>query len=121
MSKILKIVLIFFTLSNNVYSQNLTDGKYKFTLAFSEHASRDTDATCDVLIKGNTVTVIHDGNEHITGKKGEIIYKGILLKHEKSGKWVVSESISDLTEKEIGACAGGPHIIDLKNKIFWSC
>jgi hypothetical protein len=57
----------------------------------------------------------------LTGKKGDIIEEGIIMKHTKTGKWIIGHIIKDRDAKEIGGCSNGPSVINFKQKIFWSC
>ena len=78
-------------------------------------------ATCTVIIKGDSVKVIHNGKGNLTGNKGDIVDARIIMKHTKTGKWIIGHNIKDKEAKEIGGCSDGPSIIDFKRKSFWSC
>ena len=94
---------------------------YTYSIAFAEWNGKTLGATCTVIIKGDHIKVLHNGNDKLTGKKGDIIDQGIITKHKQTGKWIISHSAKDKKSKSIGGCADGPSIIDFKNKKFWSC
>jgi hypothetical protein len=114
-------ILIFFVILSFVsFAQKPKDGIYTYKIAFAEHNGQSLGATCTIIIKGDKIKVIHNGNRNLTGKKGDILDQGIILKH-KSGKWIIGHSKKDKNASEIGGCSDGPQIIDFKHRIFWMC
>ena len=101
-------------------AQKPKDGTYTYSIAWDEWGGKTLGATCTVIIKGDSIKVIHDGKPGVTGKKGGIYAQGLIMKHRKSGKWIIGTSPKDKDAKEIGGCSG-PSIIDFKRKRFWSC
>lgn len=97
------------------------DGKYRYDIAFAEWNGKSMGEKVTVVIKGDSVKVIYEGNGQLTlTEPGEIIDEGILRKH-KSGKWIISKSENDTEIDEIGGCTDGPSVIDFKNKKYWMC
>lgn len=115
------LFLILLTNSLVLFSQKPKDGIYTYKVAFAEWGGKSLGTTCTVIIKGNTVKVLHNGKKGLEGKKGDMIAKGIIMKHIKTGKWIIANSSKDKYAKEIGGCSDGPPVIDFKNKIFWLC
>lgn len=113
--------LLFSVTTLIVHAQKPKDGTYTYTIAYAEWQGKSNGATCTVVIKGDSIKIIHDGKSNLTGKKGDIIDKGILMKHTKTGKWIVGHDAKDKEAKEIGGCSDGPSIIDFKKKRFWLC
>lgn len=74
-----------------------------------------------MIIRGSRIKVIHDGKPGVTGKKGDVYAEGIILKHRKTGEWIIGKHARDKDAKEIGGCSDGPSMIDFKRKRFWSC
>ena len=99
----------------------IDDGTYSFTIAFSEWGGKSLGTTCDVIIKGKSISVMHDGTGNLSGKKGDIILEGILMEHKKTEKLIIGNSKKDELAEEIGACTGGPSLIDLENRIVELC
>lgn len=102
-------------------AQKPKDGTYTYSIAFAEWQGKSSGATCTVIIKGDSIKVIHNGNRNLTGNKEDIIDEGIIMKHTKTGKWIIGRSSKDKDAKEIGGCAEGPSVIDFKHKKYWSC
>jgi hypothetical protein len=107
--------------SNVTFSQRPKDGIYTYSIAFAEWGGRTLGSTCLVKIKGDSIYVIHNGNKSVSGKKGDIFDSGIIMKHTKTGKWIIGHNKKDVNAKEIGGCSDGPTIIDFKRKIWWNC
>lgn len=117
--KNLLIISVMLVLGLKGFGQELKDGTYTFDIAFTEWDGKSLGSTCSIIIKGDSITIINDGS--LSGKKGEIIDKGVLRKHQATGKWIITHSKEDINAKEIGGCSGGPLEIDLINKKLWLC
>ncbi len=115
---ILKILLVVSIIS---FGQKPKDGTYTYSIAFAEWNGKSLGATGTVIIKGDSIKVVHNGKANLTGNKGDILEQGIILKHKKTGKWIIGHSNMDRNAVEIGGCSEGPTIIDFKRKMFWSC
>ena len=119
MIKILfSISILFSTLT--AFGQKPKNGTYTYTIAFAEWQGKSLGNTCTVKIKGDSIKIIHNGKGNLTGKKGDILDEGIILKH-KTGVWIIAHSKKDKNVDEVGGCTGGPSIIDFKKKKFWTC
>ena len=118
--KILFGLLLTLFASANLKGQILKDGIYTFTVAFSEWEGKSNRTTCKVIIKGDSIIVLNNGSGNLTGKKGEIIDRGIIMFHTKSGQFIIAKKPSDAYAPEVNGCEG-PSIIDFKRKIFWTC
>jgi hypothetical protein len=115
------LACLFFFAAVTAYSQKPKDGTYTYSIAWQEWGGKTLGATCTVIIKGDSIKVIHNGNPNVTGKKGSIYAQGIIMKHKKTGKWIIGRTEKDKDAKEPGGCDDGPAVIDFKNKRFWSC
>lgn len=97
------------------------DGKYRYDIAFAEWDGKSMGEKVTVIIQGNSIKVIYEGDGQLTlTEPGEVIDEGVLRKHE-SGKWIITQSEEDILLEEIGGCAGGPAIVDFENKKYWMC
>jgi hypothetical protein len=103
------------------YGQKPKNGIYTYKIAFAEWSGQSLGATCTAVIKGDSIKVIHNGKGNLTGKKGDILDQDIIMKHNKTGKWIIGHSPKDKNAAEVGGCSGGPSVIDFKRKMFWSC
>lgn len=119
MKRLFTIILaIFFFLP--AISQQLPSGKYIFKYCDFEYNS--CAGTCKVVIKGDSITVFATkelARSRTSTKAGDVIAKGIILKH-KSGKWIIGQSAKD-SEAEL-AITDEKVIpeIDFKKKQFWT-
>ena len=109
--------LFFFQLS----AQKPKDGIYTYKIAFEEWGGKSLGATCTVQIAGDSIKIIHNGKGNLTGRKGDILDQGIIMKHQKTGKWIIGHNPKDKNADVIGGCSDGPSVIDFKRKKFWSC
>jgi hypothetical protein len=121
MIKLIIPALIFLFSTQFSYSQKPKDGTYTYSIAFEEWNGKSLGATCTVRIKGDSIQIIHNTDKNLTGKQGDIIDEGIIMKHKKTGKWIIAHSPKDIYAKEVGGCGSGPSVIDFKNKKWWSC
>jgi hypothetical protein len=97
------------------------DGRYQYDIAFAEWQGKSMGEKVTVVIKGDSIQVIYEGEGQLTMvEPGEIIEEGLLRKH-KSGQWIIIQSEHETEQDEIGGCTGGPSVIDFKNKKFWMC
>jgi hypothetical protein len=119
--KALLVCFLFFAIPFLLIAQKPENGTYTYSIAFAEWDGKSLGATCTVVIKGDSIKVIHNGKVNLTGKKGDIIDEGIIMKHKKTGKWIIAHDKKDKDAEEIGGCSDGPSIIDFKRKRFWSC
>jgi len=119
--KLLFFSLLFLCSFILTHAQKPKDGTYTYAIAWAEWGGKSLGATCTVIIKGDSIKVVHNGKTNVTGKKGDIYAQGIIMKHTKTGKWIIGNSKKDKDAKEIGGCSEGPSVIDFKNKKFWSC
>jgi hypothetical protein len=119
MKAVIVIILSFLTLISK--AQKPKDGTYTYSISWAEWEGKSLGATCTVIIKSDSIWVIHDGRPGVSGKKGDIYAEGIIMKHKKTGKWIIGRSNKDKDAKETGGCSGGPTLIDFKSKRVWSC
>jgi len=120
----MKLLVFVFLLSCSsilIHAQKPKDGTYTYAIAWAEWGGKSLGATCTVIIKGDSIKVIHNGKTNVTGKKGDIYAQGTIMKHTKTGKWIIGKNKKDKDAKEIGGCSDGPSVIDFRNKKFWSC
>lgn len=98
-----------------------SDGTYRFDVAFAEWEGKSMGEKVTVVIKGDSIKVVYEGDGNLTNaKKGDVFSKGILVKH-KTGVWIIGKSKSDAQVDEIGGCSGGPTIVDFKGRMYWMC
>ena len=59
-------------------------------------------------------------NNEVGGWPAGIVEEGQLFLHS-SNKWIISHKNSDQQATEVGGCTGGPTVVDLAKKIYWTC
>ena len=84
-------------------AQKPKDGTYTYSIVFEEWQGKSLNAACTVQIKGDSVKIINNGTGNLTGKKGDIIDEGILMKHTKTDKWIIGHNAKDKDAKELAA------------------
>lgn len=72
-----------------------------------------------VVISGDSVKIINNGG--LSGKKGDVIEYGKIVKHKATGQWIISTKPEDEFANEVGGCSDGPRVIDFKNKKWLTC
>jgi hypothetical protein len=119
MFRLLLVFLLFFPYSKS-FTQKPANGTYTYAIAFAEQQGKSLGATCTVIIKGDSIKIVHNGKPGLTGKKGEIMDEGIIMKH-KTGVWIIGHSRKDINAEEFGGCTDGPTEIDFKRKKWRKC
>ncbi len=97
------------------------DGTYIYDIAYAEWQGRSMGEKVTVVIKGNTIKIISEGNPSMTAKKGEVLDEGVLIKHNVTGDWLITNNPTDANLETYGGCVGAPMVIDFKNKKYWTC
>ncbi|GAA4319208.1 hypothetical protein [Flaviaesturariibacter amylovorans] len=119
MKRLLAIILLVFV-ATTAQAQRPKDGRYTYALAFAEWNGDTLGETCIVIIKGDRIKILKSKNSNLTGK-GNVIDEGMLLKHAKTGHWIIAHRKQDQHAPEVGGCSDGPRVIDFKKKTFWTC
>ena len=120
MKHILIILFLSVICTVNTYAQRPKNGTYIYQVAFAEWQGKSMGATVLVKIKGDSVYIIHNGG-NLSGHKGEVIDSGIIMKHRKTGQWIIGSDPRDKDAPEVGGCSDGPSVIDFIHKKFWLC
>ena len=72
-----------------------------------------------VTIRGNRVSVVNKEPQRVFPLG--VIEEGTLMWHPASMHWIVGHSEADEHAAEVGGCSDGPHVIDLRSRILWTC
>lgn len=116
----LTILLTLFLSATIASGQIPKSGTYTYDIAFAEWGGKSLGATCTVIIKGDSIKVIHNGTGNLSGKKGDILEAGVIMKHKKTGKYIIARNPHDKDAEEANGCEG-PSLIDFVKKKFWMC
>jgi hypothetical protein len=117
----MRLIIAFMIVTTGfVNGQIPKSGTYTYDIAFAEWNGKSNGATCTVIIKGDSIKVIHNGTRNLTGKKGDVLDKGIIMKHKKTGKYIIARTPQDQNTDEANGCEG-PSIVDFTRRRFWTC
>ena len=50
-----------------------------------------------------------------------VVAEGQLRWNGNVGRWIIARTPADVEAKKVGACSGGPHVVDLEKRIYWTC
>ncbi len=96
------------------------DGVYRFDMSFAEKKGQSMGEKVTVIIKGESIKLVYEGDGNLKVAKGTVLEEGILMKH-KSGVWIIGHDKKDALLDQIGGCSGGLSVIDFKNKKYLTC
>lgn len=96
----------------------IASGVYQFQHKFAEHPSMPS-IEVKVIVESRRIKIV---NEQATDVfPGGILADGEILWHAGSKQWIIGKNESDKDAAEVGGCSDGPEVIDLANKIYWTC
>lgn len=96
----------------------IPDGEYTFHHRFAEHP---TMPSVDMQVR------FHDGRTTVTNTTPAspfpvgVIADGVLLWNGKRGTWIIGRTPADRDATEVGGCSDGPEVVDLEQRIYWTC
>ncbi|MEO7263824.1 MAG: hypothetical protein ABIW38_02875 [Ferruginibacter sp.] len=96
------------------------DGIYRYDMAFAEFQNKSMGEKVTVIINGDSIKIVYEGDGKLTAAKGAILDEGIIVKH-KSGVWIIAHHIKDAELDVFGGCSGGPAVIDFPRKKYITC
>jgi hypothetical protein len=96
----------------------LRTGEYVFHHKFAEQPAVESIALL-ARINGHHIMLINE-SESAVFPKG-VIAEGTLMWHSQSRQWIIGEKKSDRHLKEVGGCSAGPDVVDLQQRIYWTC
>ncbi len=41
--------------------------------------------------------------------------------HEQSQQWIIGNKATDTKITDVGGCSEGPEVVDLKQRVYWTC
>jgi hypothetical protein len=96
----------------------LASGRYVFQHRFAEHPTIPS-IPLDVTISGTRVVVVNPkaSDPFPSG----VIAEGQLMWHAASKQWILGRETADSAALDVGGCSDGPEVVDLVNKIYWTC
>ena len=119
MSQLFALIISLLTAVNGFAKDiAISDGEYVFQHKFAEHPNMPS-IQLKVIVKGVLVTVINADDNEVFPLG--IIDHGELFWHKGSDQWIIVYSPEDKYAKDVGGCSAGPSVIDLKEKVYWTC
>ncbi|GGD40918.1 hypothetical protein [Pseudoxanthomonas indica] len=93
-------------------------GEYTFQHRFAEHPSMPSVDMRVRFADGHiTVTNTRPGTPFPLG----VVAEGQLRWNGNVGRWIVARTPADVEATEVGACTEGPEVVDLEQRIYWTC
>jgi hypothetical protein len=96
----------------------MPSGDYEFAHRFAEHPTMAS-ITLNVRIAGAHVVVVNATDSDVF--PAGVLDEGVLMWHAASKQWIVGHEKGDDTLPDVGGCSDGPAVIDLVNRIYWTC
>lgn len=70
-------------------------------------------------IDGRHIELVNIGNSTVFPKG--VIEDGVLSWHARSRQWIIVSAPGDARAEDVGGCSGGPAVVDLVARIYWTC
>jgi hypothetical protein len=99
-------------------SQPISSGEYACHHRFSEQPNIPSIAVT-AKISGRHIVLINSSQSDVFPLG--VIAEGTLMWHRASKQWIIGHNRSDGTAKEVGGCSDGPEVVDLQQKVYWTC
>lgn len=96
----------------------VSDGPYTFGVAFAEHPNR-TGGSLNVQVQGRHIRLTSPPGSSVFPPG--VVDEGTLLWHAATGQWIIGQSEADAEAPAVGGCSDGPAVVDLKERIYWTC
>ena len=96
----------------------LAPGIYRFQQRFAEQPSMQG-AELKATIEGRHIELVNIGDSTVFPKG--VIEDGALSWHARSRQWIIVSTPGDARAEDVGGCSGGPNVVDLVARIYWTC
>ncbi len=96
----------------------IQSGQYTFQHKFAEQPNMES-ISVTAKIDGRHIVLINESDSDVFPKG--VIAEGTLMWHQASKQWIIGHNNSDRLATEVGGCSDGPEVVDLTNKIYWTC
>lgn len=96
----------------------IASGEYIFRHKFAERPNMQS-ILLTAKITRRHIVLINETQSDVFPKG--IIVDGTLMWHAQSRQWIIGIDRSDRHAKDVGGCSDGPEVIDLKQRIYWTC
>jgi len=96
----------------------IAPGQYTFRHRFAEQPDLPS-ITLAATIRGHHIVLVNRGESRVFPHG--VVAEGSLMWNVAIKQWVIGEDASDSTTGEAGGCSEGPEVVDLVNRIYWTC
>jgi hypothetical protein len=96
----------------------IAPGVYRFQQRFAEQPSMQG-TELKATIDGRHIELVNVGNSGVFPLG--VIEDGVLLWHARSRQWIIGSVPGDARAEDVGGCSGGPTVVDLVARIYWTC
>ena len=96
----------------------LPSGEYEFMHRFAEHPTIPS-IRLTVRINGSHVVVVNP--KASDPFPAGVLDEGTLMWHAASEQWIIGREEADRSLRDVGGCSGGPEVVDLQNRVYWTC
>ncbi len=96
----------------------IAPGVYRFQQRFAEQPSMQG-MELKATIDGHRIELVNDGVAGVFPQG--VVEQGLLLWHARSRQWIIGSSPTDADAGDVGGCSGGPPVVDLAARIYWTC
>jgi hypothetical protein len=104
--------------ASNDPSPPIVDGHYTFVVRLAEQPNVPG-GQLEAEIRGRHIRVTSKPKASVF--PAGLVEEGILLWHSASKQWIIGHNEEDPDVAEVGGCSGGPFVVDLERKVFWTC
>lgn len=96
----------------------IASGRYEFQHRFAEHP-RLSSMRLTATIKGRRIVLFNKSGSAVF--PAGVVAEGTLAWHAASAQWIIAEGPADRDAEEVGGCSDGPDVVDLEQRIYWTC
>jgi hypothetical protein len=96
----------------------IAPGVYRFQQRFAEQPSMQG-TELQATIEGRHIELVNLGDSTVFPKG--VIEDGVLSWHARSRQWIIVSVPGDARAEDVGGCSGGPAVVDLVARIYWTC
>jgi len=96
----------------------IRSGQYVFQHHYAEQPSMAS-IQLVATITGHHIVLINHSKSDVFPLG--VIAEGELMWHAPTRQWIIVETDADRYARDVGGCSGGPDVIDLVKKIYWTC
>jgi hypothetical protein len=96
----------------------IQSGQYVFQHRFAEQPTT-LSISLVAKIHGHHIQLFNETASQVFPKG--VIAEGTLVWHVKTRQWIIAEVDADRRAKDVGGCSDGPEVVDLQQKIYWTC